>query len=307
MPYNLGVFNLSPFYFMADGAKVLPADLVSYSEEEQAKLNKGRIALAAWVTRGQVTNFEDIPQWMKFTLLQKTPDQFVRFKPLTGKVKCPYVSHGYVEKALNFIFNFKISTEKVGETVFEVTEKKTQNGIKKIYEAKVTIKFTFGTGENQIVRTVIGTHKAYENDAVSKFDTEKSAYSKAWTVVARTFGIGADLEGREEKAYKAAEKDEDNVQVKVKEQAPAAPAPAATQKSFDPKAKPAAPAPAPAPVVPKTEAEVDKAFEGMPNGKSSGATAEVIEPKPAPAAQTSIDEATGWQATEAPLPSEPSF
>jgi hypothetical protein len=34
----------------------------------------------------------------------------------------------------------------------------------------------------------------------------KSAISKAWTAVARTFGVGSDIQDKEEKGYKQAEK-----------------------------------------------------------------------------------------------------
>ena len=61
------------------------------------------------------------------------------------------------------------------------------------------VKFTFFDHKNErtITRTVFAGHKGFENKATTKADVYKSALSKSYTVVARTFGIGSNL--KEEK------------------------------------------------------------------------------------------------------------
>jgi hypothetical protein len=189
-----------------------------------------QIAINSWFLKNEISDWERIAPWEKLTLLQVTPGVFIKTRDVGGK-KLPYVSHLFAEKALNFVFNFNISTELIGGSKFESYEEEVNEwkngkvvGKKKttVYEASVTVKFTFMDGDRAIVRTVISGHKSYKNPATTKADCEKSAMSKAWTVVARTFGIGADIIPQEEKAYASLEKTKTPAKVEPE-----------TKKSFD--------------------------------------------------------------------------
>ena len=126
----------------------------------------------------------------------------------------PYLPHTTAEAILNFIFNFRVSNEVLETKIIEKVRKVAtygENGEvtgkkdKISYEAKALVKVTFTTPEgNQIIRTVIGTHIGYENIATNEFEAEKGAISQSWTVVARTFGIGTELEKKEESGYNRA-------------------------------------------------------------------------------------------------------
>lgn len=132
-------------------------------------------------------DFSKYPTYQKLAYLQITPRKFQKSRTIGG-AKVPYVDHLYAEKCLNFAFNFRISSEILKEEFSQVKE-----GTKTVNLARVTVKFTFGAPGEEIVRTVISTHKGFQNPAVPDADALKSAVSKAWTIVARTFGIGADL------------------------------------------------------------------------------------------------------------------
>lgn len=147
-----------------------------------------------------VDNFGEYETYKKLAYLQNTPRKFVKTRAVGG-IKVPYVDHVYAEKCLNFAFNFRISTEILKEDFRHAKE-----GTKDVHIARVTVKFTFGDAPNQIVRTVISTHKGYPNAAIPDEDALKSAVSKAWTIVARTFGIGADLKDAPEILEKQAQK-----------------------------------------------------------------------------------------------------
>ena len=176
-------------------------------------------AANGYFASNQVADFSKFSSFAKLNLLQKTPKAFIKNRKVAG-VQLPYISHLFAEKALNFVFNFRVSNELVGEP--QLTEGKRKDG-KTFYECIVNVRFTFvDDAGNEIVRTVTSGHKSYENPATTKADCLKSAMSKAWTVVARTFGIGADIIPQEEKAYASLEK------TKV-----AKPVEPETKKSFD--------------------------------------------------------------------------
>lgn len=171
-------------------------------------------ALGQYIRDGIICDFSSLPSYAKLQLLQNTPSDMIKQRSI-GSTSVPYVPHWYAEKALNFVFNFNVScdvikTEKITKTV---------NG-KTIYEAMAMVAFTFYDAKNdrEIKRTVVGTHKGYQNPALTEFDSIKSAISKSWTIVARTFGIGSNLNEPQAKAYQDVEKNE--------------PAPAAPEKNF---------------------------------------------------------------------------
>ncbi len=147
----------------------------------------------------KVRDFSDIPTLVKLAVLQKTPKPFVKHRTIQG-VQIPYIDHLFAQKALNFVFNFNVSTEIIGNIVFEES-KDAKN--RTTQECRLTIRFKFydSGSQREIVRDVVAGHQAWENQATTKADCIKSAVSKSWTIVAKQFGIGADIHKKEEAAY----------------------------------------------------------------------------------------------------------
>jgi len=168
----------------------------------------------SYMEKGKLADFDAFPIWQKLAICQKIEKQFIKRRKI-GAVQVAYLPHQTAEKILNFIFNFRVSNEVLNTESVEKTSKKgytDQNGDtkykdQKIYDAKATVKFTFTYLDgSQIIRTVLATHKMYDNVAISQYACEQSAVSKSWTIVARTFGIGSELEEREDQSYQRAEK-----------------------------------------------------------------------------------------------------
>lgn len=158
-----------------------------------------------YVTKELVSDFSAVPVFAKLELLQKTPQQFIEERVIDGKV-IHYVKHQYSKKCLNFIFNFHVSNDVVKEEYIEYDEKfkrkepaakgyKYIDDIRHVIEAEATVKFTFFWPDGSTsCRTVKGSHKQYKNRAINRGHAMQAAISKCWTLVAATFGVGADLE-----------------------------------------------------------------------------------------------------------------
>jgi hypothetical protein len=168
-----------------------------------------------YLEQNKVRQFDQVPVWMKLAIFQKTPERWIGHLKIAG-IEVPYVKHQYAEKALSFIYNFHVSSE-----IQDVSVQ--QDG--KAWVCTVRMKFTLGKGEDKIIREEVGTHRYYPNKATTIGDGIKSAISKCWTVCARRFGIGADLEEAENQAYQQA------TEAKA---APQSPKPEVVDKSFDP-------------------------------------------------------------------------
>jgi hypothetical protein len=156
----------------------------------------------------RVRDFGQFPIVQKLAVCQKIEKGFIKRRKVGGAM-IPYLPHQTAEKILNFIFNFKVSNEVIRMECEESTQAVSKQDAqgeysktnKKTYDAFALVKFTFTYPDGeQIIRTVLGTHKSFENPATSKHEAMKSAISKSWTVVARTFGIGTELEQKEEEA-----------------------------------------------------------------------------------------------------------
>lgn len=159
--------------------------------------------LSQYMRDDSVGNFGGIPMFEKLTMLQTVPDSFIKTREVGGK-EIPYVTHEFAEKALNFVFNFRVSNEIKNSKIEEIV---LPSG-KKCWEAECMVEFTFRLEhEEEIKRTVFSSHRLFPNPAITRGDTLKSAISKSWTVVARTFGIGSNLAKMEEQAYRQAEQD----------------------------------------------------------------------------------------------------
>ncbi len=207
----------------------IEAEIVEIEKVEEGKnqniamLEKSQKAINAYLSRGIVSDFSAIPTTFKLSVLQETPKGFIKRRDISGK-PVPYVAHEYAEKALNFCFNFNVSSEVVEITFEEYKEKffdykdkrcsKDEYGKiiplskeRTVYEARLHMRFKIknpDTGEI-IVRDVFPSAKGYENIATTKGNTIQSAASRGWTICARTFGIGADIKEAEERAYSRVE------------------------------------------------------------------------------------------------------
>lgn len=154
-----------------------------------------------YLDQDQVTDFSSVPFYHKLAVLQKTPDRFILTRNIAGN-QIPYVSHQYAEKALNFAFNFRVSSEILNHSLETKLQKVTvrdrdgnstqEDRITHIGAVHVRFTFTLPDG-GTIIRTVVSSHKAFSNPATTPDDALKSAVSKSWTVVARSFGIGTDV------------------------------------------------------------------------------------------------------------------
>jgi hypothetical protein len=170
---------------------------------EQIKQNRQLMAKAAtsYLNTSAVANFSLWPLHDKMSCFVRTPKSFIKSRRI-GTTVVPYVESSYSQKVLNFIFNFQVSSEVTDTKLVE----ESVNG-KKTYLGAATVKFTFfdeRTGR-EIIRTVRSSHRAYQNNATTPDDSVKAAISKAWTVVARTFGLFHDI--KEEKAIEQIEAD----------------------------------------------------------------------------------------------------
>ena len=167
---------------VASRGLIIKEDEVIEVEKESVK------ALKMWknyLNKGWVDKFADIEPYVKLTWLQNIPPQFIKMRPINNSVQCPYIPHEFAEKALNFIFNFNVSSEIIW---------KDGRNDGKTFECEVEVKFTFNMPDGkQIIKTVFSGHRAYENKAITRADAYKAAVSKAYTVVARQFGIGSNV------------------------------------------------------------------------------------------------------------------
>jgi len=173
-------------------------------------LTTAKKSMTSYFKNVMVADFSQVPVHYKLTLLQKMPKEFLKSRKI-GNQNIEYIPHEIAEKALNFVFNFNVSSEVI-KTTFKETTKKTAatdyNGNKtmketKCYEASALVKFTFVTPDGQkIIRTVVGSHQQYENPAMSSQVVKQSAISKAWSVVAKSFGIASNVNTNEDDAYR---------------------------------------------------------------------------------------------------------
>lgn len=167
-----------------------------------------------YLVSGKLADFDAFPVFQKLAISQKIDKQYIKRRKVGGAL-VPYISHQTAEKILNFVFNFRVSNEVLSSDLVESSSKKTyekgdgSTGVKDSisYEASALVKFTFTYPDGtQIIRTVLGTHLMAQNKALPRQEAIKSAISKSWTIVARTFGIGAELEQKESEAYNRSDK-----------------------------------------------------------------------------------------------------
>lgn len=157
-------------------------------------------------------NFDEYDFFEKLAILQKTPKDKILTRKI-GRQVIKYLPHDYCQKVLNFLFSFKVSNRIDEVTWNEYVEEKDNwkkdrstgksyvDGKKKVsvVECDVTVTYEFVHPDGTIItRTVGGSHKQFHNPAVTRGMCKQAAISKSWTAVARTFGIGRDLESQPE-------------------------------------------------------------------------------------------------------------
>lgn len=182
-------------------------------EQKVTKALTTKEAVNQYMVKNKIEDFTVLPFHEKLNLMQNTPAMFIKERKI-GKTSVPYIEHSFAEKALNLAFNFNVSNEVVESGFREYEEayydyQTKEKKARKVTEAECMVKFTFKNNGVDIVRTVYSSHKGFANPATTRGDVMKSAISKSWTVVARTFGIGADLKDKEEKAINEIEQRED--------------------------------------------------------------------------------------------------
>lgn len=132
-------------------------------------------------------NWMDLRWLEKLAFIQKTPNSAIKSRKINNK-EIPYVEIDFVERALNFISNFNW-----WYTIQDkwMTESKDEKG-RTYYEARVQMQCYIVLDWVRIEKGSFGAWKSYQNIAVSKRDTYKSAESNAIKNFALTLGIGAD-------------------------------------------------------------------------------------------------------------------
>lgn len=123
----------------------------------------------------------------KLAFIQKTPSSAIKSRKINNK-EIPYVEIDFVERALNFISNFNW-----WYTIQDkwMTEGKDEKG-RTYYEARVQMQCYIVLDWVRIEKGSFGAWKSYQNIAVSKRDTYKSAESNAIKNFALTLWIWAD-------------------------------------------------------------------------------------------------------------------
>lgn len=170
-------------------------DIIKFDDVESVKL-----ILNNYFGSGiQIMDFESIPLPIRMSFIQKTPSAFIKSREVAGK-SIPYIDHYFAEKCLNFVSNFNWGSSIVKSEIKE-EEVQTKNGVKKAFDALVEMDFWIQLGGNRINRFICAGHRMFENPATTRADALKSAISKANTVFARQFGVGANIIDQEGKAY----------------------------------------------------------------------------------------------------------
>lgn len=198
---------------LAAGRRQKEGLIVAPSEVESVT----RDMAAAYVEENKLANFGSQPEWQRLAVLQNTNvyQKYIQSRAV-GKSEVKFLPYQIARKCLNFAFNFRVSCEllkseyhAVKEVYYDYHDKNAKQGnngqvipVKKEREAiecEVDVRFTFKLADGtEIIRDVTSGHKGYKNMATTRADVKKSAMSKAWTRVAASFGIGADLEAIEE-------------------------------------------------------------------------------------------------------------
>lgn len=126
--------------------------------------------------------------WLeKLAFIQKTPSSAIKSRKINNK-EIPYVEIDFVERALNFISNFNWWYTIQDKGMTEGKDEKWRT----YYEARVQMQCYIVLDWVRIEKGSFGAWKSYQNIAVSKRDTYKSAESNAIKNFALTLWIWAD-------------------------------------------------------------------------------------------------------------------
>lgn len=104
-----------------------------------------------------------------------------------------YIPVRKLERLLNFLFNFNWSSEIIEKWFKEVPTTTNKGKETIIYDAYAIVKFNANFLGREITRSVVGSFKMYENNAVSSYAVLQACISQAKRNFAKEFGIGSDL------------------------------------------------------------------------------------------------------------------
>lgn len=149
---------------------------------------------------------QELSEPVKLAMVQITPEKVVKTRKVWSQM-IPYVQVDYMERALNFISNFKRGVDVVDQWFYEKPVKTNAGKNTIMYEAWVKANFWIILWGEKINRTTFWSWQAYENVAVSKFSVLQSALSMATKNFAETFGIASDRKDEEMIAISAARKE----------------------------------------------------------------------------------------------------
>lgn len=173
-----------------------------YKQEVQQVIN----ARSDYLNKGVTRDFGDYDFFQKLAVCQIIEKKFIKRRKI-GNNMIPYLPHPVAEKILNFLFNFKVSNrvleihsvEKMTKTSYKDKDDEWKQKDSKSYDAWALVEFSFTYPDGYVsTRTVVGTHRSFDNIATSEHEAKKAAVSKSWVVVARTFNIGVEIGEKEE-------------------------------------------------------------------------------------------------------------
>lgn len=148
-------------------------------------------------------NYFKLPQENKIAFLQYTRPEWKKDRELWNIFNketkqwetqiIDYIPVRKLERLLNFLFNFNWSSEIIEKGFKEVPTTTNKGKETIIYDAYAVVKFSANFLGREITRTVVGSFKMYENNAVSSYAVLQACISQAKRNFAKEFWIGADL------------------------------------------------------------------------------------------------------------------
>jgi hypothetical protein len=177
---------------------------VEFTEEQKKEFSE---AIETYVNKSlynvKLDTYFKLPQENKIAFLQVTRPNWKKERELgnvknekTGKWETQtidYIPVRKLERLLNFLFNFDWSSELIEKEFKEVNTTTKKGKETKIYDAYAIVKFKANFLGRQIERTVVGSFKMYDNNAVSSYAVLQACISQAKRNFAKEFGIGSDL------------------------------------------------------------------------------------------------------------------
>lgn len=171
------------------------------NKEEYKKIKQKVQKYTTWMVLPNTSDWLNIPWSVKLSMIQVTPSSAVKTRKVWSQ-DVPYVSVGYVERALNFVTSFQWWIKVIDKWLNEISIKEG----KKKYDAWVQCDCYAVLDWVRIERSVFWSWVMYDNPAVSSFAVYEAARSQATKSFADTLWIGSDkIWSENEKIEKARE------------------------------------------------------------------------------------------------------